>query len=175
MTDLKSFHSATPQGAKHTKTDVWLTPKWIIDKIGISDLGPCAWAPNGEMIVKTAVNYCTEEMNGLKADWSRYSSVFVNFPYSQPKEWMEKCVEEYMKGAQIIVLCFNRSDTRWFQDFAKYCTGINCVRGRVSFLTESGETKSNGNAPSILIAFGEDSFDRIKNVPGVIFRNTYNK
>lgn len=81
----KSFHNATQFGRKNTKSDIWLTPKWIIDKTGPFDLDPCGHLPNGQAIINTANSYFTEDDNGLVQDWSEYPFVFVNPPYSDPK------------------------------------------------------------------------------------------
>jgi hypothetical protein len=165
-----NFTNATQKGAKNTVSDVWLTPPEIIDKLGVFDLDPCGWIPQGEPIVKTALNYFDVEINGLDKDWN-YPFVFVNFPYSEAKIWMEKVVSEYKKwNNNIVVLCFNRSDTRWFQANAKYATGINCISKRISFLDSNGNKKSNGNAPSILIAYGEEAYERCKNIQGTLLR-----
>jgi phage N-6-adenine-methyltransferase len=167
-----SFHAATPQGAKHTTTDTWITPQNIIEVIGISDLDPCGFLPeNGKPIVQTANNYFTEKDNGLAQDWSSYKTVFVNFPYSQSKEWMEKCRKEHLKGCEIIILCFVRSDTVAWQNNVKSATGINLISKRIKFLDSNGQVRSNGNAPSAFIAFGEEAFKRIKKINGLCFRN----
>lgn len=165
-----SFQSVTPQGPTKTGTDTWITPQWIIDKIGISDLDPCGWLPNGQPIVRTALNYFDESTNGLNKDWTSFKSVFVNFPYSQSREWLKKCKEEAKRGCEIIVLCFVRSDTKAWQENVKFATGLNLINRRVKFLDSQGTEKGNGNAPSCLIAFGEESFKRIKNVNGIITR-----
>lgn len=164
-----SFQSATPQGAK-TKSDVWITPQWIIDKIGISDLDPCGWKPNGIPIVQTASNYFLESDDGLSQDWSKYKSVFVNFPYSNGYNWLQKCKLEADRGCQIIVLCFVRSETKSWQQFVKHATGINLMNKRVSFLNEHGIAQTNANAPSCLIAYGSEAFERIKSVDGILLR-----
>lgn len=152
---------------RKTNSDIWITPQWIIDKLGIFDLDPCGWLPNGNPIVKTANNYFTEEDNGLNKSW--FGDVFVNFPYSQSKEWLTKC-SEYGKIGEIVVLCFVRSDTQAWQQNVKSCTGINLINKRISFLDNEGKSKSNGNAPSCLIAWGEKSFERICKIDGIILR-----
>lgn len=167
---MKSFHNATPEGPTKTKTDVWITPPWIIEGFGADyfDLDPCAHLPNGEPIVKTAKHYYTKEQDGLKQDW--FGNVFVNFPYSQAREWLAKCADEYAKGnaRNIVVLCFVRSETKAWQDYVKYATGINLLAKRIKFLDSSGIEKGNGNAPSCLIAFGNDAYYKLFNFKGIV-------
>lgn len=168
------FQQATPQGQKHTVSDIWLTPEWIINSIGISDLDPCGWKPNGSPIVETAKNYYTEDENGLNKDWYKYTSVFCNPPYSDLKNWLKKCHETHsIYGTNIIVLCFVRSETQAFQNNIKGCTGINLISKRIKFLNYLGEEKGNGNAPSCLIAWGGDAYKRIRNVKGLYFKKDY--
>ena len=159
----RNFVSTTPCGAK-TETDVWITPKWIMDALGIFDLDPCGWLVDGTPIVETALRYFTERDDGLSQVW--VGSVFCNFPYSQSRVWMEKM----SRHANGVVLCFARTETKAFQENVKNATGIVFINKRVSFVRSDGTVGSNGNAPSILIAWGEDNFDRIKRVPGISCR-----
>lgn len=159
----KDFNSTTPNGAK-TETDVWITPKYLIDKIGLSTLDPCGWTPNGKPFVETAKNYFTEGDDGLNKEW--FGDVFINFPYSQAKIWMEKA-NKYNNG---IVLCFARTETKWFQDNLSNATGILFIKKRISFLNSEGKGGKPCNAPSILIAWGEENFKRIKQVDGIAVR-----
>jgi hypothetical protein len=112
--------------------------------------------------------YFTEDQDGLALPWS--GSVFCNFPYSQSKPWMKRCAEHGMSGNDVIVLCFARSDTKAWQENVKSSTGINLINRRVSFLGGDGCEHTNGNAPSCLIAWGEDAFQRIRNVDGICLR-----
>lgn len=165
-----SFHNATPKGGKKTKSDIWITPKWIIDKIGPFDLDPCGFLPENGPIVKTAENYFTVDMDGLSQNW--YGKVFVNFPYSESFKWLEKSKNEYLSGnvEYIIILCFARTETKAWQNNVKYATGINFINKRIKFLDEYGIEHSNGNCPSSLIAFGEKGFDKIKNIDGILVK-----
>lgn len=161
-----SFQSATPD--KNKTEDTWITPKWIIDKIGISDLDPCGFLPEGTPIVQTANNYFTENENGLEKEW--FGTVFVNFPYSKSKEWLERCDYFGKKGLEIIVLCFARTETQAWQKYVKSATGINLINRRIKFIDKYGVEKGNGNAPSVLIAWGENAFSKIKNIDGIYLR-----
>jgi len=162
MKSLKNFQSVT-NGPKNN-TDIWITPQWIIDAIGVSTLDPCGWLVDGKPIVQTAINYFTEDVDGLKQEW--FGDVFVNFPYSQSKEWMEKS-SKHNNG---IVLCFARTETKAWQNNVKNATGMNFINKRISFLDKDGKEKTNGNAPSVLIAWGEENYKRIKNIDGIYVR-----
>lgn len=163
------FQQATPDGPANTMTDVWCSPPWVIEKIGISDLDPCGHLPDGNPIVQTARHYFTEKENGLIQEW--FGSVFCNPPYSDLRVWLAKCAEYHTKtGGDVIALVFVRSETKAFQENVKSATGINLINKRIKFLTATGEEKGNGNAPSCLIAWGEKAYDRIKNIDGIHVR-----
>jgi hypothetical protein len=166
----RTFHSATKSGPANTLTDVWLTPQWLIEQIGISDLDPCGHLPNGSPLVQTAHNYFTETEDGLIQDWANYKTVFCNFPYSDAGAWLKKRHSEASKGVDVIVLCFCRTETRAWQQYVKSATGLNLINKRVKFLNALGEEKGNGNAPSCLIAWGENAYQRIKKVDGIYLR-----
>lgn len=153
------------------KSDCWATPSEIINKIGISHLDPCGYKhPEKGILTKTAENYFFIEDDGLSKEWD-YESVFVNFPYSESKKWMDKCSEEYKKyKCQIIVLCFARVETRAIQNNLNFATGINLINKRIKFIDSDGNIKGNGNAPSMLIAYGESAYNRIKNIQGIYCR-----
>jgi len=165
---LRNFTATNPKGPKNL-TDIWLTPPWIIEKIGPFNLDPCAFLPDGKSIIPIADNYFTEEDNGLLRSWVKYPFVFVNFPYSQARDWLKKCKEESL-NCQIVVLCFARTETKAWQDNVKYATGINFINRRISFLNFEGKQMTNGNAPSCLIAFGSQAYERIKKVDGIIVK-----
>lgn len=164
-----SFHSTTPLGPKHTQSIVWNSPSWIVDKLGGADsfdLDPCQ---SENIVTLTAKNYYFEKDDGLSKNW--YGMVFCNFPYSDSKAWLSKCKNEYLAGnCEIIVLCYIRSETKAWQENVGAATGINLIKKRIKFLNQNGIEKSNGNAPSCLIAFGENAFQRIKNVDGILVR-----
>lgn len=75
MKKKKGFVSTDPPNHKG-KTNVWLTPRVILDKLGEFDLDPCAhsgW--------KTAKNHFFQ--NGLDNDWK--GRVWLNPPYGKER------------------------------------------------------------------------------------------
>lgn len=157
------FNSTTPQGGKHTKSQIWCTPQHIIEKLGgsdIFDLDPCQ---SGQQITRTARHYYFEEDNGLLQPW--FGNVFCNPPYNDLKSWLHK-MSIHGHG---IVLCFARTDTKAWEN-VKTATGINFIKGRIKFINEDGVSNQPANAASCLIAWGEDNYRRIKNIPGLAVR-----
>jgi hypothetical protein len=149
----------------------WLTPAWIIERIGLSDLDPCGYKLNGEFIVPCAEKSYTLEDNedGLSLPWE--GSVYCNPPYTQNKKWIEKCAQYHHEtGNDVIVLIFNRSDTGYFQDLVRRSTGVVLIAGKLKYLNEQGEEEGFAQVPSILVAYGEGAFERIQRVPGITLR-----
>jgi phage N-6-adenine-methyltransferase len=159
------FNSGTP-GAQ-TVTDVWITPPEIIDAIGLSDLDPCGYLPDGKPLVETARRYYTEEDDGLIQPWE--GTVFCNPPYSDLATWMEKCASYHLEtGKDVILLAFARTDTRTFQAHARSATSMNFLSGRVKFLDANGNRRQNPNAASVLIAWGVGASIRASRLPGIV-------
>lgn len=136
------------QSAAHTTT-TWLTPPWILDRLGRFDLDPCA-APEPRPWA-TAEHHIALPDDGLSAPWE--GRVWLNPPYStQAALWLAK-MADHNHGTALI---FARTDTRWFQDhiLAK-ATALLFLRGRVKFHRADGtEGTDNGGAPSVLCAYG---------------------
>ncbi|MBE3087718.1 MAG: adenine methyltransferase [Chloroflexi bacterium] len=113
----------------------WDTPKAVFDELNTEfhfNDDPC---PAGGIF-------------GLDRQWGRVS--FVNPPYSQIKEWMEKGLAEYREGKTVVFLIPARTDIRWFHDYVlPFASEIRFVRGRLKF----GGAKINAPFPSMVVIF----------------------
>lgn len=139
-----SFNTDTGLGT----TDVWLTPKSLLDKLGHFDVDPCA-ALNRPWDCADK-NYTIED-DGLKQDWGT-GRIWCNPPYGAKAEaFIDKLAKHPGMG---LALVFARTDTKWFQrcilEEAKY---ILFIKGRLKFHCEDGSTKSTANAASCLVAW----------------------
>jgi hypothetical protein len=149
----------------------WLTPRYIIDHIGLSDLDPCGYRLNGELVVPCANKTYTQQdsQDGLTLPWE--GSVYCNPPFTQNQKWIQRCLNHHnTTGSDVIVLIFCRSDTGYFQEYVSQATGINLLSGKLKYLNEEGNEEGQAQVPSVLIAYGESAFERISRVPGVTFR-----
>jgi len=126
-------------------TDTWLTPLWLIERLGRFDFDPCGFPGH-----KTAdnINYLCD---GLWLNW--YGRVWLNPPYGkQTGLWLEK-LRDHGHG---IALVFARTDTRWFQSIAKESDWVFFIAGRIKFLDSNFNESTNAGHGSCLIGFGED-------------------
>ena len=70
--------------------------------------------------------------DGLECEWS-YSN-FLNPPYSNIKEWLQKAIVEHEKGKTVVALLPSRTGTDWFHGCVlPHATEIRFIRGRLQF------------------------------------------
>lgn len=138
----------------HT-TDSWITPKWLLDRLGPFDLDPCACDPQPW---PCADQQYTE--NGLLLPWS--GLVWCNPPYGRALgDWLNRCA---LHG-NAIALVFARTETQaFFDNVWPFASCLLFLRGRVTFHYPDGSTPRNGansGGPSVLIAYGKLAEDTL--------------
>jgi len=138
------------------ETEVWLTPPYILDALGEFDLDPCS--PLGRPW-DTAKNHYTVEDDGLVQPW--YGRIWLNPPYGRAMTpWLEK-MANYDGGG--VALVFARTETRNFQELIfPYADAILFLRGRLAFHRPDGSQAQTAQAPSVLIAYGEQEIDALE-------------
>ena len=139
------------QTDKETTTDVWITPKYILDALGEFDLDP---ASNPFIPWPTASRFYSLENNedGLALPWA--GRVWCNPPYSNWVGFLKK-LKEHNNG---IALIFARTETAGF--FANVWDGADSIlflKKRVQFLKIPSLTTGASTAPSVLIAYGSEN------------------
>lgn len=139
-------------------TDSWITPKWILDRVGPFDLDPCACDPQPW---PTATKMLTEKEDGLLYIWHGF--VWCNPPYGRALgTWLNR-MALHNSG---IALVFARTDTRAFQDNVwPFASVLLFLRGRLTFYTPEGNSAPlghNSGGPSVLIGYGEEAARRLK-------------
>jgi hypothetical protein len=139
------------------ETDEWLTPPYIIEKLGTFELDPCSpikrpW--------DTAKTHYTIEDNGLIRQWE--GRVWLNPPYGRIMEsWLAR-MAEHNNG---IALTFARTETRMFHKYIwEKATALHFFKGRLFFHYVNGDAaKGNAGAPSVLIAYGKENAEILEN------------
>lgn len=139
------------------RSQVHLTPRWILDPLGPFDLDPCASDPRPWDIAR--VNF-TEADNGLLQDWGG-ARVFLNPPYD--RRIIGAFINKMAKHGNGISLVHARTDTQWFQPIFEKAYALLFLRGRVTFCKPDGtlQTTANGKsgnsgAPVVLAAFSRN-------------------
>lgn len=145
------------QSAKMMK-DEWLTPPEIIKELGEFDLDPCSpinrpW--------DTAKNHYSVLDHGLMREW--YGRIWLNPPYGrETTHWLSKLVQH----GNGIALIFARTETEmFFENVWDEADAVLFFRGRLYFHHVTGEkAAANAGAPSVLIAYGENNVDSLRQV-----------
>lgn len=141
--------------AKNT-SDEWYTPPSIFTKLGHFDLDPCAAI---EPLWKIADTNYTQIDDGLSKPW--VGRVWLNPPYSRPL--LEHFIRRLAEHGNGIALIFNRCDCKLFQDVIfKRADGILFIKGRVKFYSGTGKQNGPAGCGSVLIAFGADNADILR-------------
>lgn len=130
------------------ESDVWLTPREILEPLGDFDLDPCSPPDHPWQI---APRIFTVAEDGLLQPWA--GRVWLNPPFSAKAiEWMRRMVE-HNNG---IALLAARTETRMFFECVWESAAAVCfLRSRPHFHHADGtRAKSNSGAPICLVAYG---------------------
>jgi phage N-6-adenine-methyltransferase len=94
----------------------------------------------------------SEQQNALKRPWD--GRVWCNPPYGrQIGHWTAHARGQVECGnAELVVMLIpSRTDTRWWHDDVMRAQTVRLIRGRLRFLTESGERLAPAPFPSALV------------------------
>lgn len=143
MNKLKYFHTSDKQD--------WGTPQYLFDALNNEfgfTLDVCANKENAK-----CEKYFTIEQNGLNQEWSN-DVCFLNPPYKNCDEFMEKAWNESKKGAIVVCLVPARLDAIWWHKYAMKSE----IRLFVQRLEFEGHKKNRAPFPSAVIVFRPPTF-----------------
>ena len=149
-----------PQHARLAgRTNDWITPKWLIDRLGPFDLDTCACTPQPW---RTAARQLTVRDDGLTRPWGR-AFVWLNPPYGRQLIYWLRRMAEHNDG---IALTFARTDTRAFHRHVwPVARTMVFLKGRLTFWRPDGCLAANGHnsgGPSVLIGYGGPAGERLR-------------
>jgi hypothetical protein len=147
--------------APHTRSPVssddWITPRWLLERLGPFDLDPCA-ADNPPW--RTAAKMITKKQDGLTWKWHGFT--WLNPPYGRQLGLWLLNASAHNHG---IALTFARTDTKAFQAYVfPFASALLFLRGRLNFCDPSGapsKKSHNSGGPSVLIAYGPTARGRL--------------
>jgi DNA N-6-adenine-methyltransferase (Dam) len=131
--------------------DEWLTPPWLLTRLGEFDLDPCSPHESRRPWATAKRHYCRED-NGLNHPWD--GRVWLNPPYGKfAAQWYARLAEH----GDGIALLYARTDTESFFDHVwSKADAILFIKGRVLFHHVSGaRSRTCGGAASVLVAYGD--------------------
>lgn len=133
----------------------WLTPKPIVEALGLFDLDPCG-APGHSLAERTF--QIDDGEDGLLLPWE--GRVWLNPPYGKQAEAFLSKLADHGQGTALI---FARTETKSFHEHVwGKATALLFLKGRVTFLDANGvAAKANSGAPSVLVAYGNRDAERL--------------
>ncbi len=145
------------------KSQVHITPKWIIDRLGPFDLDPCAADPRPWDCAR--INYTSGGLTG--SSW--LGRVWLNPPFHryQVGEWIQRLAEHGIGTT----LLHARTEAAWFETVWNSARLILFLADRIKFCRPDGtEQPANSGAPAVLAAFGSEDALRLRDseIPGVL-------
>jgi hypothetical protein len=138
------------------KSQVHITPKWILDRLGPFDTDPAAADPRPWPCAR--VNF-TETDDGLRQPW--FGRVWLNPPFDQRVvgAWIQK-LAEHGRGTTLL---HARCETSWFAPIWENAMGILFMRQRIKFFRPDGtEQPADSGAPPVLVAFGAEDLEQLR-------------
>lgn len=139
------------------KSQVHLTPKWLLEPLGRFDLDPCA-AP-APRPWPTARVHITEDRDGLSVPWR--GRVWLNPPFDRRTvgAWVRR-LADHGRGT---CLLHARTEAQWFRPIWDRATLILFLERRIHFCKPNGDPQpANSGAPVVLAAFGRPDADRLR-------------
>ncbi len=142
------------------KSQVWITPKWVLDALGSFDLDPAGADPRPWACAAT-----TWTSQGLDQPW--FGQVFLNPPFDryQVGAWIRRLAEH----GHGVALLHARTEAAWFDPVWDHAQAILHLADRLYFHYPDGRRASaNSGAPAVLVAFGTKNVARLRSssIPG---------
>ncbi len=133
------------------KSEVWLTPPYILKALGNFDLDPCAAI---DQPWPTAAQHYTVRDDGLSQPW--HGRVWLNPPYGRKTAYWMKRLAAHGNGTALI---FARTETTmFFESIWDRAASLLFLEGRINFHFPNGQkAPANSGAPSVLVAYGEEN------------------
>jgi phage N-6-adenine-methyltransferase len=133
-------------------SDEWSTPQDYFDQVnqrlGPFDLDACCRPETAK-----APLFFTKADNALTRDW--YGCVWVNPPYSNPRDWCWKAATEVAVGnvSRVVMLLPAAVDTQWFHEFVLPYADVEFIRGRLRFIGWQGTPIGSPKSGNILAIY----------------------
>jgi hypothetical protein len=141
------------------KSQVYATPRWILDALGPFDFDPAAMTPPRPW--DCAKINIDKRQDGLKWRWPAGKRAFLNPPFDQ--RVVGAFVAKLAAHGVGTLLTHARVETDWFAAIWESASGVLFLSRRIHFHLPSGERcPHNSGAPVLLASFGADDLRRLR-------------
>lgn len=156
-----------PTMRRHKSNQAHETPWELISAIekrfGLIEIDLAATSKNTK-----AGRYISKKENSLKCDWAKMLNGelgYLNPEFDPVTPWIEKSIEQQLRGARFVALLQGSMDANWFWKMLRHCV-VYALEPRVKF---EGETDVFPK-PLVLSAFNcrhnNEPGDTIERIPG---------
>jgi phage N-6-adenine-methyltransferase len=139
------------------KENCWTTPASLLEQLYPLlpalkfDVDPCSPCQGSTAPVRAYLHY-TKTHDGLARSWGRGTFCFVNPPFSELRQWIQKALKESENGAMSILLCPARVDAVWWHTMVAGRIPTVILRGRLHF--GGGDRQEQAPFASALLIIG---------------------
>lgn len=127
-----------PRITKGGKHGVYTTPpdlfSAVLNRFGAISFDLAALKENTK-----ATKFFSPKDDSLKQDWSGIEGrCWLNPPFTFLRPWIERCIEQARKGADIVCLVPAAVGSRWFRRYVLHQADVLFLEGRIVFDQEAG-------------------------------------
>ena len=142
---------------REKKTDDWLTPPHLIEKLGPFDLDPCASV--GQPWRTAAEQWTIQDGDSLYRAWPKEKLFFCNPPFGDTiGDFVRKCADH----GHGILLCPAKTEIRWFRPIWEKADAILFTHERLMFYyAKTGQLCKNKWYGYVIAGFGQEAAGRL--------------
>lgn len=142
------------------KSDLWGTPAALVDRLHLEFnivLDLAALKPSAVADAYFGPDHVDEQWrNALTCDWTntlreisgRYAFGFLNPPFSLLPAFMRKVWQESQRGARIVCVLPQKTETVWYHDVAVHADAIRQLRARLPYVSAAKPDPGAKNDPA---------------------------
>lgn len=158
LVSKRQEYGGHPELSQEVDGDTWLTPRYILDRLGEFELDPCAAELNPSWVCGLGGRRLTVTDDGLSAEWS--GRVFMNPPFSNSAPWIRRHAE-HANGISLVAASVESKV--WREVVWTQASAVLLLHGRTRFCNPDGSQTNGRPLRSIaLIAWSPDDAEVLK-------------
>ena len=143
--------------------DDWYTPSNIIWKLEQEFAVRIDYDPATTKEVAKRMNiehYDTIETDGLKQDWTKYKTLWINPPFTLKKEFLKKAVDTWKESGttSFYLIRANAITNKYVYDYlVNIPYAVIIPKGRINFISDGKKFDKGSHFGSLILCIGEAS------------------